>query len=435
MILLAALLSLPLQDDLDARLDALAGALAADGASDDLAELLKSEFGRQAVRERIDSIVAARTARLDRDPQSPYEDWFFARDERGAFRLRPERRAEMEKLAAATSHAKERMAPFSRRCDAFVARISGEGEMEKRARAVWSNPEYRAAYFNLRAAELQEPPLASLLHEIGDGEEELKARLEEMAPLTGSYFKQAAKVPDDAVRARLVSENGVLIVLGRVLRQAAEGSEVVLGRVSTNDDGGKEVAFNVPLAELAPLLRDVDAAAAELAPLLEKRPPAHRVLLAEAALALREAGKAVADNVFAEVVEDGFEAAGDTFRVKKGRFVDGDSNESPDTLEAEYRSTIDVFRGSRTAFDQLLELCADPAEAAPFADLPATFIAQEHQARVVEELREAIQARAFDLFADLYLEKKGDRWAVRPARAARIDEMVKRANEIKKENQ
>ena len=256
-----------------------------------------------------------------------------------------------------------------------------------------------------------------------------------MAPLTGSYFKQVALLRDDAVRGRLVSETGMLAVLGRVLRQAAEGSEIVLGEISTADDGRKDVAFKLPLAELAPLVKDVEGILTDLAPLLKEKPAAHRVLMAEAVLGLRDARKAVADNVFAEVVEDGFEANGDALRVKKGRYVDGDMNESPDALDDEHRGLIEVFKGSRSALDQLVELCADPAEAAPFADLTATFIVQEHQAQVVEELREAIRARSFDLFAELYLEKKGARWAVRPERAARIDEMVKRANEIKKENQ
>jgi len=423
------------QDDLEARLDRLAGSLEADAASSALAELTRGEHGRQAIREKIEALVAARTARLDRDPQSPYEDWLFSRDERGELRARPERRAEFERLAAETSKARARMASFYSRCDAFVARIAGEGEMEKRARAGWSNPEFRSAYFNLRAGELQEPDLEALFREVRDGADELQARLEEMAPLTGSYFKQVAALRDDAARGRLVTENALLAVLGRVLRQAAEGSERVLGGISTADDGRKDVAFNIPLAELAPLVGEVEAAAAALAPLLKDRPAAHRVLLAEAVLGLREARKAVADDVFAEIVEDGFEEAGGVLRVKKGRYVDGDMNESQETLENEHRSLIDVFRGSRGAFDQLVELCADPAEAAPFADLPATFIVQEHQSRVVDELREAIRARAYDLFAELYLEKKGGRWAVRPARAGRIEELVRRAAEIQKENQ
>jgi hypothetical protein len=428
MTLLLAALALWPQDDLDARLDELAGSIEAGP----LAELLKTEHGRLAIQERIDSLAAARTARLDRDPQSPYEDWFFSKDERGAFRLRPERRTDWEALKAEVARAPARMAPFLRRCDAFAARIQGEGEMEKRARAAWSSPEFRTAFFNLRPDALEEPDTPALLKEVLPHAEELQGRLQEMAPLTGSYFKQAAAVRDDTLRGRLVSELGVVVVLGRVLRQAYEGSEKVLGGVSVADDGRQTVSFNVPLAELGPLLKEVDVLQAN--PLLAAQPPALRALLAEKALGLREARKDVADAVFAEVVEDAFEAAGEGLKVKKGRFVDGDMNESPDAYEAEQRSLIDVFRGARTALDQLVELCADPAEAAPFADLAGGFIVVEHQARVVEELRESLRAKAFDLFRDLYLEKKGGRWAARPERAAKIDEIVKRAAEIKAEN-
>lgn len=426
-LLLAALALLP-QDDLEARLDELAGRME----PGPLAELLKTEHGRLAIQERIDTLAAARAARLDRDPQSSYEDWFFSRDERGAFRLRPERREDWTTLAAGIARAPARMAPFFKRCDAFAARVQGEGEMEKRARAGWSDPAFRAAFFNLRPDELEELDTPALLKEALLHAEELQARLQDMAPLTGSYFRQAATVRDDTLRGRLVSEAGVVVVLGRVLRQAYEGSEKALGGVSVADDGTQSVSFNLPLAELGPLLKDVDVLQAD--PLLAAQPPALRALLAEKALGLREAKQEAAEALFAEVVEDAFEAAGPGLRVKKGRFVDGDMNESPDAYDAERQSLIDAFRATRSALDQLVELCADPAEAAPFADLAGSFVVFEHQGRVVEELRESIRAKGFELFRDLYLEKKGERWAARPERAAKIDEIAKRAAEIKAAN-
>lgn len=429
-LLLSALLAG--QDDLDAKLDALADALRKDGASGVLAELLKSEHGRAAVYERIETLVAAHTARLDRDPQSPYEDWFFSRDERGAFRLRPERQRDWKTLEAQTLKAPERMAPFFKRCDAFVARIQGDGPMEKQARAGWSNPDYRAAYFNLRANELQESSPSDRLSEAIDQLDLLKGRLQDMAPLTGSYFKQAAVVKDDAARSLLVSENAVVAVLGRVLRQSYEGSEKAIAGVSVTDDGQQTVSFNLPLAELVPFLKNVEAVLAELAlPLAAEKSVPARVLLAEKVLALQEAQKDVADGIFAEVVEDGFEEAGGALKVKKGRYVDDEQKDSPELLDNEMRSLIDVFRGSRSALDQLVELCADPAEAAPFANLAATFIVQEHQNTVVEEARQQLRNKAFELFQAHYLEKKGDAWAVRPERAARIDEIVKRSAELK----
>lgn len=430
-LLLAALALLP-QDGLDARLEEMAGSLEAGGASGILAELARTEHGRLAIQERIETLVAARAARMDRDPQAFYEDWFFSKDERGAFVLRPERRADWEKLAAEVARAPARMGAFFQRCDAFAARIQGEGEMEKRARAGWRDPAFRAAFFNLRGGELEEPDTPAAAKEALLHLEDLQDRLQEMAPLTGSYFRQAAAVRDDSLRGRLVSEFGVVVVLGRVLRQASEGSEKVLGGVSVADDGQQSVSFNVPLAELGPLLKEVDVLQAD--PLFAAHPAALRALLAEKALGFRESRRDVADAVFAEVVEDAFEAAGEGLRVKKGRFVDGDMNESPDAYDAERRSLIDVFLGSRGALDQLVELCADPAEAAPFANHAGSFVVIEHQAQVVEELREAIRAKGFELFRDLYLEKRGGRWAARPERAAKVDEIAKRAAEIKAAN-
>jgi hypothetical protein len=416
------------QDPLEAFADTLEPA----GASGILAGLLRTEPGRRAVLEKVESLVAARTARLDRDPQSPYEDWFFRRDERGAFHLRPERKEDLERLAARTAAAPARMAAFFRRCDAFAGRISGDGDLEKRARAAWMSPTFRAAYFNLRAGELQERDREALIREAAaEPREELQERTREIELCRASYHKLAADVPDAAARKVVSSDAGLLLILARLLRQAGDGSERCIGGVAEGADGARTVTFNLPLADLAAFVREGEALYPALPADLDS---AGRAIVAERVLCLREAQEGAVNAVFEEIVADGFEEEGDRLRVRKGRYVDGDGNESPDALDGEHRGLLEAFRSHRTSLDQVVELLAEPAEGGPFADAPATFVVFEHQAEVVEAMRSAIRDRSFELFTELYLEKKGERWTVRPERAARVDEMARRAEEIRKES-
>lgn len=463
------------QEDLDARLEELASKLSREGASAKLGGLCATESGRAAIREKIEALVNHRAGRLDRDPHGHYEEYLFARDEGGALRVRPERKGEVERLAADVADAHRPMASFHRRVFELVGRIDGDGEMEKKARGWWSDSTFRIAFFASRAGELREMEVPELLHDLlgkglvrrddgrlrvaGSHRDEVRervtaayAQLDQVKELEKSYLKSLAEAGDE-VRKALVTDTASLYVLGRLLREAGEGVPEPVGAVGEGDGGEKTVGFNVPLADLVAPLKECEALLAELRPWFEKTSAAlsgagvdelemfdflknerARVLVAERVLALRNGQRARADAVFAEVLADGFEANGAKLAVKKGRYVGEEQKDSPDAIEAEHKAVVDGFWGGRYPFDLVAEHCADPKIAEAFASPAGTLAVQEHMGRVVGELREKIAARGVEFFTSLYLAKKGDALEVRPGREARIDQLAVRAAQIRKES-
>ena len=462
------------QDELDARLEELASKLSKEGPSARLGELCGSLYGRDAIKEKIGALVNHRAGRLDRDPQGHYEEYLFVREESGALRVRPERKAELEALAAEVAAAPKRMDAFNRRVFALVGRIAGDGGMEKKARAWWSDSTFRIAFFNSRAGELQEQEAEQLLHDLlgrglvrkddgrlrveGPAKQEVRdyvqgtyGQLDQVKELEKSYLKNLAEAGDDARKA-LVTDTAVLFVLGRLLREANEGAEGAIGAVAEADTGEKSVSFNVPLAAMLEPLRDCEKALAELKPWFEKTATAlsgagvdelemfdflknerARVLVVERLVATRRAQRQAADKVFEEILADGFEAEGAALKVKKGRYVDENKADSVEALDGEHKGMVDGFWGGRYPLDLIAELAADPKAAETFGSPAGTIVIQEHIGRVAAELRQAIEAQGFELFTRLYLSKKGDALEVRPERAAKIQELSQRAAQLKKE--
>jgi hypothetical protein len=428
------------QEDLDARLEALAPKVPGT-----LGELCASEFGRAAIREKIEALVNHRAGRLDRDPYGHYEERMFVRDETGALRVRPERKADVDRLAAEVAATPRRMAAFNRRALEMVGKIAGDGEMEKKARAWWSDSTFRIAFFTARAGELRELEAADILPDLVGPEPiaAVYATLDQIQALEKSYQKVLAHA-DEEVRKNL--EGSTLFVLARVLRQAAEGAPEPIGAVAEQDTGEKSVAFNVPLAGLVEPFREARKALVEIGPWFEKAAQAStkadetldflkneraRAVVAERLTAMRAEQRARADAVFAEILADGFEAKGETLTVKKGRYVGDDQADSPAALEAEHKGVVDGFWGGRYPFDLIAEHCADPKTAEVFASPFGTLALHEEVNRVAGELRQKIADRGFEFFVGLYLEKKGDGFEVRPERVAKVQELAVRAAQIK----
>src|SRR5262245_16860125 len=82
------------------RHDRLASKLSSEGLSGRLAEALRTEWGRKAFDERLDVLRAAPLARVRRDSQGLWEEYYFVPDGVGRLDLRPEREAEFERLVA-----------------------------------------------------------------------------------------------------------------------------------------------------------------------------------------------------------------------------------------------------------------------------------------------------------------------------------------------
>jgi len=466
-----ALALLLAQEDLDAAIKDLASKMSKEGISGKLAEAAASEWGAQAIREKIDVLLAGRTARLERDPLGFYEDHLFATDENGDLSLRPERKIEMERLAGRISRAGETMRDFNRRCDGLVKRMAGEGPLDRAAKEAWSDPAFRVAFFHRHPAELREfgldEHMGSLfldgLERGADGKLRLSASsatdfmtgtlgtLDQFKPCEKPYLQQAAKVKDEAARATLTSDAGILFVLGRLLRQAQEGGAEAIGGITDGDP--PSLSFNLPLEELAPLVKEAERVSAALqarfAMLIPDIEPTReqelalvdflsngrvRMLLAERAMALMGAQRRKADEILAAVVEDGFEEKDGRLRVKAGRYVDDQKAESLDALHAELSGVIEEFNGTmRQDLDRIAERCLDASVAAMFEDRAGTFLLLEHRDRTVAGLIDAVRRQAIDAFQKAYLVKEGEVYVVRPDRIKRVDAILERAAAIKKE--
>jgi hypothetical protein len=462
------------QDDLDGAIKALSEKISKDGLAGKLAEAAASDAGVQAIHEKIDFLLAARISRFERDAVGHLEEYLFTADENGDLHVRPAHKAELDALLLRLPIAPRAMSGFSRRAGDLVHRL-GDSEMDKRAKAVWGDPEFRTAFFH-RHPELRELDDAEILDAVGfrglekgaDGKlhlagpyaGELKGRmagtfqqLEEVKKYEKSFLKLVTAVNDEGARTTLSSDAGVLFLIGRVFRQLNEGAPAPIGALAEGDEENKiepKISFTGELGDLAPEVREAQKTLAELTKDLERlageinaageeernlleflRNERARVLLAERVLDLREEQKRKSDEIMNAALEDGFEADGDKLKVKAGRFVDGDGKDSPDALSTELHGIIEEFNGAmRQDFDRIAERCLDPGVIALFEDRPGTYLLQEFRDRVVDRLADATRRGGLDLFIRTYLLKQGDVYVVRPERAARVEAILRRAADI-----
>ena len=81
-----------------------------------------------------------------------------------------------------------------------------------------------------------------------------------------AYLQEAAKVKDATARAAVSSDSGILVILGRLLRQVGDNNEQAIGAVAEADEDQKKAAtvtFSADLAQLAPLVKEAEQTAAE----------------------------------------------------------------------------------------------------------------------------------------------------------------------------
>lgn len=451
------------QDDPEIR--ALAEKISKDGLSGRLAEAAASDAGLQAIREKIDFLLAARISRFERDAVGHLEDHLFTVDAAGDLHLRPERKPEIDALVLRLPLASRAMSGFSRRADDLVRRL-GPGPMEARAKAAWSDPGFRTAFFHRHPAELRELDDAELLSAVGfrglqNGKlagpwaQELRQRaaltLEQIEVVKAhekSYLKLVTAVADATARAQLANDTTILFLVGRVVRQIHEGAAAPIGAlVDANEENKIEAAvtFSQGLAEFLPQVKEFERTLAGFQKDFDRiagevedagfrdflKNPRARALLAERILDLQEDQRRKAEDIMNAVLEDGFSADGDRLSVKKGRFVDGEGKDSVDALGAELDGILAEFNGAvRQDFDRIAERCLDPGVIALFEDRPGTYLLAEYRDRVIETLAHEIRSGGLELFVKTYLVKKGDVYVVRPERASRVEAILKRAEDI-----
>jgi hypothetical protein len=467
------------QDDLDGAIKDLALKISKEGISGRLAAEAAQNWGVQAVKEKIDFLLGAKTSRYERDPLGYYEDHLFSTNPSGDLHLRPERKPEMERLALRMARAGDSMKDFNRRADEMVARLDPATDFEKRAKESWSDPAFRLAFFHRHPAELRELSPGDLADILGlrglergtDGKlrvggpyaDELRQRmdatrgaLDMLKAYEKAYLQEAAKVKEAGPRAVVTSDPGILVILGRLLRQASEGGPESIGGITEGDEDKNKppvISFNLGLEELAPLVKEAEAAASGLQPFFEKalselaaggepeenvlqflKDGRARLLLAERSLGMRKEQEGKADEIMNAVIADGFEEKDGRLRVKRGRYLNDQKQESADALVDELRGVIEEFNGTiRQDFDRIAERCLDGAVIAMFEDRAATFLLMDHRDLAIASAVDAVKKQGLEVFIKTYLVRQGDTYVVRPERARRIEAILERAREIKKE--
>ncbi len=138
------------------------------------------------------------------------------------------------------------------------------------------------------------------------------------------------------------------------------------------------------------------------------------------------------ETFFQELIEEKFEAKGDALAAKSGAFTNEEGMIDLEDLEHNLKGG--EFAEERARWVDVSERCTDAALAELFAS-PFAVAALEH---LKERARETWTAEArktsWDSFARRYfLAATGEKCQWRPDRAAKVDEILRRAKEIEKE--
>jgi hypothetical protein len=371
------------------------------------------------------------------------------------------------------------MAGFNRRADQIVKRLGEGSEMDRQAKTAWNDSSFRAAFFHRHPNELRQLDDAEQLDAQGfrglerqpDGKlrltgpyaQELRDRiggsfetLEGIKPYEKSYLKAVTAVADPAARTLLSGDTATLFLLGRVFRQAAEGSDTPIGKVTEGDEDKKiepSVAFNIDLAEFVRTIKECETALPGLQQRLESlakdlagggmdennvieyiRNGRARVLLAERILAARDEQQRKGDEILNSMIEEDFTSEGERLSVKKGKYLEDGGKESPAAHLEALNAIRAEFEGSiRQDFDRIAERCTDAEVISVFENRPGTYLLMDFRDRVADRLSDAIRRQGLDVFIRAYLVKQGDGYVVRPDKTVRVEALLKRAEQIKKE--
>jgi hypothetical protein len=468
------------QEGVDGMIRDLANKLAKDGISGRFAEVAATDAGVQAVQEKIEFLLSSRVARLERDASGCFEDYLFVPDTNGDLRLRPERKTEYEALRLRLPGALKAMAGFHRRADAIVRRLGETDEMDRLAKTAWTDSGFRSAFFH-RHPELRELDDAELLdaqglrgleHQAGgalrlggpyaqearDRMAEILDRLEGLKAYEKSYLKQVDAVGDAGTRATLSSDTARLILIGRVIRESNEQSQTPIGTLKEGDEDKKiepAIAFNLDLAEYAasvkecermvpvvqalvePMIRDLAGGGMDETNLIEfLKNERARVLLAERMMAVRDEQRGKADEIMQSTLNEDFTAEGERLTVKKGKYVGDDGKESAKVLTDALNAVREEFAGTiREDFDRIAERCVDPEVVGVLENKPGTYLLMEFRQRILDRLIHAVQQEGFGVFVRSYLVKLGETYSVRPDKTVRMEALLKRVEQIQKEQQ
>lgn len=443
--------------------------LSPDGLSGRLAEALKSDWGRKALDDRIDLVMAGPLTRIRRDSHGLWEEHYFATDASGRLVLRPERRAEFDRLVARKPLALARFDKFCKRLDELAARIIEENDLDKGAKAGWSERDWRLGMFNgyvaggiadsdldadqvldtrilvwllvgpggkLRVAEPGAGPIRGLIREVYGLTDEIKK-------YEPGYLKLVAKADPQTAKAASADE----VVAVACLKLAAEVKETkadAVTRLLELDPKEAVKSAEAMIRDVARLKPRIDAVAVALAEddtlsndlktlLSDAR---MRVLLVHRLTPTDAALDARFDWYFKTVIPGGWcDAKDDKLVFKRPLFR---SHTGENTVQGFRAHTYDSWsfqlRGMQQLFRSTAERCADPAVAEVLRDLEVLALLRQDEARVSEMRAAAVQDRSLDIFVKLHFVEQEGKYSVRPERAASIESLIARAEELRPKN-
>jgi hypothetical protein len=446
-----------------------AAKLSPEGLSGRLAEALKSDWGRKALNERIDLVMAGPLTRIRRDSHGLWEEHYFSTDAVGRLVLRPERKAEFERVLARKPLAVARFERFGKRLDELAGRISEESDLDKGAKAGWSERDWRLGMFNgyvsgglgdsdldaeqvfdtrilmwliatpsgkLRVSEPGAGPISQVIHEVYGLTDEIKK-------YEPGYLKLVGKADPQTAKAASADE----VVAIACLKLAAEIKETKADAVTKLlelDPKEAVKSAEAMIREVARLKPRIDAVAASLAD-DDTRSNDLRTLLSDARMRVLLVHRLTPtdaaldgrlDWYFKTVIPGGwFDTKDEKLIFKRHLFRSHTGENTVDGWRAHtYGSWSFQLRGMQQLFRSTAERCADAAIADTLRDFDVLTLLRQDEARISESRAAVVQDRSLDTFVKLHFVEKDGKYSVLPERAASIESLLARIEELKPKN-
>jgi hypothetical protein len=447
----------------------LAAKLAGDGLSGRLAEALKSDWGRKALNERIELVMAGPLARIRRSSHALWEEHYFSSDPIGRLVLRPERKAEFERVLARKPLALARFDKFCKRLDELSSRIAEDSDLDKGAKAGWSERDWRIGMFNgyvagglgdsdldaeqvfdcrvllwlmadaagkLKISEPGVAPITQLIHEVYGLTDEIKK-------YEPGYLKLVAKADPQTAKAASADE----VVAIACLKLAAEVKETRVDAVTKLLELDPKEALKdaeAMIREVARLKPRIDAVAAALAADDTKSNDLRtllndarmRVLLVHKLTPTDAALDARFDWYFKNIIPNGWcDAKDDKLVFKRNLFR---SHTGENTVQGFRAHTYDSWsfqlRGMQQLFRSTAERCADAAIADTLRDFEVLALLRQDEMRISETRAAAVQDRSLETFVKIHFDEKDGKYVVRSEREKSIESLLSRAEELRPKN-
>lgn len=464
--LAVAMLSAAPEVSEDRRL-ALASKLSPEGLAGRLAEALKNDWGLKALNERIELLQASPISRVRQDSHGLWEDHLFSADEAGRLILRPERRAEFERLRARRAAGLARFDGFSKRLDEIGERIVADTDLEKEARAGWKERDWRLGLFNayvcggvgdsdldvdqqfdvrlavwllpsggkLRVSEPGHTHIARLISDV-------YGLLDEVKKYEPGYLKLMAKADPETAKAA-AAEEVVLLACAKLAADVKADNSDALTKLIGLDPKDAVRDAQAMIQATARLKPRIDAIAAALADDTRSsdlktflKDDRARVLLTVKLTPTDARLTTQLDWFFAHILPGAWcEAKGDQLVLKSALFRDHKGESSAATFRAHtYGSWTIQLRGMQRLFLSTAERCADPEIADFCRDLDVLAILRQDVNRICEANVAAVEDRGMETFTKLYFAEKDGKLVVRADREKTIEALLARAEELKPKN-